>query len=232
MLGLVTIGQSPREDVTASMFGAGGVSFVEAGALDGLDDGVIAALAPSGSEHVLVTRLTDGREVVVAKERLLPYVQSAVDRVVQHGASVVCVLCTGAFPELHAPALLVFPDRVLSGAFDAVVPDGTLGVLMPHPGQRDSMIEKWTTKTRPVVTASVSPYGGEDVGDAVRQLVDAGADAVVMDCMGFDRQMLADARAAVDVPVVLANGLVGALLQELVGAGATAQLGIRARSGS
>lgn len=233
MLGLVTIGQAPRGDVTASMFGNPSPAFIEAGALDGLEDDAIGSLAPAGDDHVLVTRLIDGREVVVGKERLLPFVQTAVDRVVDRGASAVCVLCTGAFPELRSDALLIFPDRLLTGAVDAVLPAGTVGVLMPHPDQHDSMVEKWTSAKRSVVTASVSPYGGADgVGEAMRSLAAGGAEMVVMDCMGFDRQMLADARASVPIPVVLANGLVGAVLQELVGAPMVTQVGMRARSGS
>jgi len=232
MLGLVTIGQAPRDDVTASMFG-GLPPELSSGSAGWADDASIAALAPAPGEHVLVTRLTDGREVVVGKERLLPLVQTAVDRAVDRGAAVVCVLCTGAFPELRSEALLIFPDRLLSGAIDAVLPDGTIGVLMPHPGQHDSMIEKWATPGRSVVTASVSPYGGaRGVQAAMRELASAGADAVVMDCMGFDRRMLADARASVDVPVVLANGLVGAMLLELVGSPVAGQVGMRARLGS
>lgn len=218
MLGLVTIGQSPRDDVTTSMFGDDAPACVEAGALDQLDDQTIAALAPADDEHVLVTRLVGGREVLVAKERLLPHVQTAVDRVVHDGASIVCILCTGAFPELTSTVPLVFPDRLLTATFGAVMPSGRVGVLMPHPGQHASMVDKWTTDSRSVVTASVSPYAGDSgVGAAARQLVADGADAIVMDCMGFDRRMLADARCTVDVPVVLANGLVGAVLREMIG---------------
>mgnify|MGYP002075945622 CR=1 FL=1 len=232
VLGLVTIGQAPHEDVTRSMFG-NPPAFIEAGALDDLENNAIESLAPAGDDHVLVTRLADGREVVVGKERLLPFVQAAVDRVVERGASVVCILCTGAFPELRSDALLIFPDRLLTGALDAVLPAGTIGVLMPHPGQHDSMVEKWTNARRTAVTASVSPYGGADgIGEAMRSLVAGGVDMVVMDCMGFDRKMLADARASAPVPVVLANGLVGAVLQELVGSAVAAQVGMRTRSGS
>ena len=218
MLGLVTIGQAPRDDVTASMFGDARPMLIEAGALDGLDNETIESLRPTRGDHVLVTRLVDGREAVVGKERLLPYVQSAIDRVVDLGASIVCVLCTGAFPELRCPTLLIFPDRILSGVCDAFLTSGTLGVLMPHPDQHESMVAKWSTDGRTVVTASVSPYAGaRAVGESMRQLVAAGAHAIVMDCMGFDRQMLADARRSVSTPVILANGLVGAILSELVG---------------
>ena len=36
-----------------------------------------------------------------------------------------------------------------------------------------------------------------------------------MDCMGYDRRMLAEVRAACALPVLLSNGLVGAVLREV-----------------
>lgn len=218
MLGLVTIGQSPRPDVRISMFNERApLGLLEAGALDELTFSEITALAPDDGDHPLVTRLRDGEEVVVAKRAIVPLLQAAVDRVEREGATVVCVLCTGAFPALTARGRLVFPDRILEGTVNALLPTGMIGVLMPHPGQQAMMERKWQHAQRRVVTAAVSPYAGSDgFADAARELAAAGAELIVMDCMGFDRAMQERVRAAVDLPVILANGLVGAVLGELV----------------
>jgi protein AroM len=218
-LGLVTIGQSPRDDVVASMFGEVGAGMViEAGALDALDEAEIARLAPAAEEHPLVTRLRDGRETVVSKERVIPLLDVAVRNVERAGATIVCVLCTGEFPPLGSRALVIYPDRVLGKLIDAILPDGALGVLMPHAGQRETMLAKWSTPRRAVVTGVASPYtAAGDIARETRRLEDAGAQLVVLDCMGFNRAMLADARRATTPPVVLANGLVGATLAELTG---------------
>jgi protein AroM len=226
MIALVTIGQSPRHDVVASMFNAWTPPrLLEAGALDGLTAAEISALGPGDTDHPLVTRLSDGSEVVIAKAAMLPYLQAAVDRVVETGADVVCVLCTGEFPTLTAAARLVFPDRLLFHTVEALLPSGTLGVLMPHAGQHDMMLKKWTTASRTVVTRSASPYALEgSFGSAAQTLVEAGAELIVMDCMGFDREMLRTVRDSVTVPVLLANGVVGALLGELTGSPELAQV--------
>jgi protein AroM len=218
MLGLVTIGQSPREDVVASMFGSSEqLSAVEGGALDLLDRQQIAALAPGEDEHPLVTRLRDGSEVVVAKERLMPYLIDAVERVEQAGCDTICMLCTGEFPRLGDRALVIYPDRLVQHVVEALLPSGTLGVLTPHEGQRQGMLAKWTTPSRATVVAVASPYSAAgQIADAVAGLADAGAQAIVLDCMGYDRRMLADARAAASVPVLLSNGVVGSVLRELV----------------
>jgi protein AroM len=127
------------------------------------------------------------------------------------------VLCTGEFKALTSSSMLVYPDRILAGVVNAILPCGTLGVLMPHPLQHDSMVAKWTTSDRSVVTATASPYSGADeIAGALMTLQTGGADLVVMDCMGFDRRMQDHARSAVTVPVILANGLTGGVLSEIV----------------
>ncbi len=68
MISLVTIGQSPREDVVVSMFGDSvPASVIEAGALDELDFSEIAELYPEPGDQPLVTRRRDGSEVVIGK---------------------------------------------------------------------------------------------------------------------------------------------------------------------
>lgn len=219
MLGLLTIGQSPREDVIASMLASMAPgSIVEAGALDLLDRDEIATLAPAEHEQPLVTRLRDGSEVVIAKQRLMPHVEEAVARLEAAGCGTICVLCTGEFPRLSRSSLVIYPDRLVRHLVEALLPEGVLGVLVPHPGQTAGALPKWTTSTRSTVTAVASPYSASDqIAGEVRKLVDAGAQAIVLDCMGFDRRMQADARSATNRPVILANGVVGSVLKEVVG---------------
>jgi protein AroM len=153
----------------------------------------------------------------VAKERLMPYLIDAVERVEQAGCDTICMLCTGEFPRLGDRALVIYPDRLVQHVVEALLPSGTLGVLMPHEGQRQGMLAKWTTPSRATVVAVASPYSAAgQIADAVAGLADAGAQAIVLDCMGYDRRMLADARAAASVPVLLSNGVVGSVLRELV----------------
>ena len=71
VVGLITIGQSPRSDVVpemAALIGPG-VDVREAGALDGLNRSGIEALAPTGHDEILVTRLQDGSPSFSARRR-------------------------------------------------------------------------------------------------------------------------------------------------------------------
>src|SRR5262249_52962223 len=98
-VGVITIGQSPRDDVVPDMEKPLGPDFriVQAGALDGLGHAEIAALAPTGDEFPLITRLRDGTSVVIGKERIIGRVQACLDDLGRE-ASAFAIMCTGKFP--------------------------------------------------------------------------------------------------------------------------------------
>lgn len=218
MLGLATIGQAPREDVVASMFtDIDSGAIIQAGALDGFDSSTINGLGPKDGEQPLVTRLNDGTEVVISKERVTPLLSDAIQLLEAHGATLICVLCTGQFQGLSSTRRIVYPDSVLAGVIDALLPVGKLGVLIPHAGQNVSMRQKWARDARGVELRVASPYDlSSSFEDAARGLEHAGADMIVLDCMGYTRQMQARARSSVNVPVLLANELVGSVLGSMI----------------
>ncbi len=218
-IALITIGQSPREDIVASMFGESPPrSIIELGALDNLSRDEIERLRPNEMEHPLVSRLRDGSEVVLAKERLMPHMQSAVDGAVAAGATAVVILCTGEFTQLAIPVPAIYPDRVLVHVIDAVLPSGTVGVMLPHVGQMDTMRQKWTTPSRTFAGTAVSPYTSRDeLAGHARELKLQGAGLIVLDCMGFDAEMKRQVAAASGLPVILANRLIGRVVEELNG---------------
>jgi protein AroM len=224
--GFVTIGQSPRRDVIASMLDTHhAVRFSEAGALDGLPRAAIEALRPRDGESPLVTTLREGSEVVVSKPRLTLHLQAAVDAVEDAGADVVVILCTGTFSYLKSRTPIIYPDALLRGCVNALLPSGTLGVLMPHHGQMDTMERKWALAGRRFVGAVASPYSSAGALDALaRSLAEQGARLIVMDCMGYSKDMRDRVVAGAGVPVVLSNRLVGRVVEELAGGAGSGRL--------
>ncbi len=189
---------------------------LQAGALDGLDDGQIASLAPAGDELPLVTRLEDGREIVISKPRIIPYMEQAIERVEEAGATQICVLCTGEFALSSKRAMLVYPDKVLAGVVDGLFPSGRLGVLMPHAGQIGWALEKWARPGRELVADWVSPYQAEANPKVVfGRLAEAGVEGVVLDCMGFGPEIAAVGQQLTRLPVIQANRMVGAVLSAM-----------------
>jgi protein AroM len=222
VVGLVTIGQSPRSDVVpdmAELIGPG-VELREAGALDGLQRSEMEALAPSGDDEILITRLRDGAAVFLGKPKIVGLVEERIVELERGGATLTALLCTGAFPRLRATRPLVQPHPVLLGTLRGLSWPGRLGVLtpsVPHVAQTEA---RWRRDGFDPVVAPFSPYE-EDDPTALRRAADAmragGAGLVVMDCMGFRRKTRDELRGLTGVPVLVANLLVARIIAETCG---------------
>jgi protein AroM len=223
IVGLVTIGQSPRVDVVpemAEVIGPG-VEIREAGALDGLDRAQISALAPDPGDEILVTRLADASSVFVGKRRIVARVQEKIGQLEGAGVTLTALLCTGAFGRLAATRPLVQPQPILLGVLRAMSWPGRLGILtpsLPHVPQTEA---RWRADGFDPVVVPLSPYEEDDpaaVARAADALRAARAGLVVMDCMGFRKKTRDELQAATGAPALVANLLVARVLAELCGA--------------
>lgn len=223
ILGLITIGQSPRVDVVpdmAEIIGPG-VEIREAGALDGLESAQIDALAPSSGDDILVSRLRNGAPVFLAKRLITERVEQKIAELEGDGAMLTALLCTGAFPRLRATCPLIQPQHVLLGVVRGLSWRGRLGILtptVPHVPQTEA---RWRADGFDPVVVPLSPYQEEDAAALARAagvFRAAGAGLVVMDCMGFRRKTKQELQGLTGVPVLLANLLVARVIAEICGA--------------
>lgn len=79
-LGLITIGQSPRQDIVQDMLPILGSSheLLQRGALDNLTATQLQNLAPNPGEQVLVSSLQDGTSVVMAETKVVNLLQDCI----------------------------------------------------------------------------------------------------------------------------------------------------------
>ncbi|MEM0015124.1 MAG: AroM family protein [Zestosphaera sp.] len=216
-VGLITIGQSPRVDVVPEIrkvLEDAGVEIVECGALDKLSREEVKALAPGEGEYVLVTRLRDGAEVKVARERILPLMQECINSL-EPLVDVLGLLCTGEFPELRSRKLLVEPSDLLLKVVESLKA-GRLGVVVPDPAQVDLTKRKWLGAASDIKILSVSPYTGtlEDLVRASEELGDR--DLIVLDCIGFSTEAKRAVATASGKPVLIPRTLLARVLRELL----------------
>jgi len=220
ILGIVTIGQSPRPDVVQdiSPFIGEDVQILERGALDGLSGDRIKALSPEKGMLPLVARLADGREVILAEEKILSLMESAVVELNDREASLILLLCVGSFPAWASGSLVISPHRIVERCVDGLL-DRTsrLGLVLPIPEQ-----EEWARRTFAPITphltvTAVSPYSdGSRLSLAAKALVEADCDLIVMYCLGFTRAWTREIRAATGKPVLLPRTLVARTIGELL----------------
>lgn len=216
-IGAVTIGQSPRVDVTPDVLPILGpdVELIQAGALDFVDD--VAQVAPQGDEDVLVSRLRDGGSVRIAEPRILPYVQRAIDEVAAQGASSIMVWCTGEFPDsIRSSVPLVYPNRLISGVVGALGLHH-VGVMLPDGAQVEQMRDRWERIAGRATILAASPYGPQSARDeAARTLADADVELIVLDCIGFTEAMRSRVRELSGKPVMLPRALLARTMLEIL----------------
>ena len=93
-----------------------------------------------------------------------------------------------------------------------------LGIIVPIASQIDSERDKWRPLARTALFAAVSPYsdGPEAVLATGERLQAEGAEAVLLDCIGFTERHR-DTLAVLDMPVILSNAVVAKAVGELFG---------------
>lgn len=221
ILGVLTIGQAPRRDLTPELerhLPPGSV-LIERGALDRLSGAEIAALAPVRDRHALTTRLRDATSVVIDRELLIPHIEHAIDALEESGADATVLVCTGTFPPIrHCRPHMDAEHLLVNGVAGLAASASAPGIIVPLNGQREVMSERWRGALRRSVLADAAdPYGHQPellAADAAVRLARRGADLLVLDCMGFSESTRRAAAESSGLPVILARSLVGRLASE------------------
>ena len=220
-LGTLTIGQAPRQDVVPIIerHVPAKTRLVHRGVLDGLSRGEIAERYEADpDEAALITRLQDGTAVNLSRRRMRDGAQTALGALEDDGCDVILILCTGTFVGLECRrAWLVEPDHVIPAMVAGLVERRQLGIIVPIAGQIMSEAEKWRPLHRQPYFAVASPYDtGEDtVRGAAQALRDKGAEAILLDCIGFTERHRAALRA-LGLPVILSNAVAAKAVGELL----------------
>ena len=215
-LGLITIGQSPRVDVTPDLepiFGPD-IQLCQAGALDGMTAQEIAAFAPEEGDYVLISRLRDGSSAVFAEKHILPRLQQCIYDLEAEGVELIMFLCTGSFPNFESHVTLVFPCAVLNGTVPALASRSRIAVITPKQEQETQCAEKWKNYVQSVQVTWGSPYGDpEELDRAARET--ASWD-VELDCMGYTSAMKERVHQLSGKPVVLSRTIAARVVMELL----------------
>lgn len=219
-IGAITIGQSPRVDVTADImdiFG-GRIGLVQAGGLDGLTREQIAEFAPGEGDYVLVSRLNDGSSVTFAERYILPRLQEAIDRMEEDGCRLIMVFCTGSFPEtLSAKNIpLIYPCEILDRLVPLMSKKSNIICMTPSPLQLEQTENKWKNYVKQVKSIAASPYGDwETLEKAADEAKEMDADLIVLDCIGYTQKMKDMFAEKTGKMVVLPRTLLARVVSEL-----------------
>lgn len=216
-IGTITVGQTPRTDLIpeiAPILGAS-IEIIQMGGLDGLTREEIQAMTPAPGDHVLVSRLKDGRSVSFGESHILPRLEACVDQLNKDQVSLILFLCTGEFPDtFQADVPLIFPSKILTSIVSAVHPRH-LTVMTPAKEQLPQMHSKWAGCADSVCGLAVSPYDGAEAVEAAARSIPKDTDLIVLDCIGYTVEMKERVQALTGKSVLLPRTLAARVVKEL-----------------
>ena len=216
-IGLLTIGQSPRDDITSDIrpLLSLDIEIVEYGILDDLSTEGIAFLMPQAQETPLVSRLRDGRQVLLNEKSVRELLPKAIDYLnTKMDINAVGVLCTHEFPKQKYSCPVIFPPDYIRFIIDEILDVQKLGIVVPLDSQIEAAKRKWGRKRSVVV--SESPYvQGKTWNGLADVLFEERVDTVILDCIGYkiqDRQKIYN---LLDIPVLLPRAILSFAINQV-----------------
>lgn len=218
-LGIITIGQAPRDDIAAlfAQHAPAGTRVVLRGALDGLSDAEIDQAKPESGGDTLYTRLRGGHDVKISKKAVIACSPGAIARLRDDGCDAIVYACTGDFPPMTGDEGVLFPSRILNGLATGLLPHGRLGLLIPLAEQAGKLAAKWARPGLEIVAEALVPSADAHGADAAaRRLAAKKPDLVAMDCMSYTPTTKEQVKPALGVPTLLAITATGRVLREML----------------
>src|SRR3978361_1461015 len=116
ILGVITIGQAPRDDI-AGLFAEHappGTKVILRGALDGISDAEVDAVKPESGGDTLYSRLRGdgrggGRDGETSKQAGIPRSPAILAKLREDGCDAIVYACTGDFPPMQGDENVLFP---------------------------------------------------------------------------------------------------------------------------
>ena len=218
-LGLITVGQAPRDDVIVDLLPIFGpdAELIQAGALDGLSLQEIASFAPQDGDYILVSRLKDGSSAVFAERYIIPRLQECILKLEEAGVELILFLCTGNFPAFESRVPVIFPCDVMNALVPVLTNRSRIAVITPKQEQLEQCAAKWKNYVHSVKVTYGSPYGELwEIEKAAKEIAKMDVDLIVLDCIGYTASMKEKVREITGVPVVLSRTIAARTVMELL----------------
>ena len=217
-IGMLTIGQSPRDDLIPGVMQILGEDFeiIQAGALDDLTYEEIQEIELNPEHYILVSRMRDGREIKITKKFVVPRMQEQLDKIEAQGVRLTVVMCTGKFPQFNSKGLVVTPSEVLKGVVEGSLKAGKLAIVYPTEEQIAYAERDFGREDIMLYADSVSPYEPEDVEGLLKRLKAEDPDLVFLNCFGFPLELKQRIIDTTGKPTIHSSGLIARVLKELI----------------
>ncbi len=180
---------------------------------------VMAEYGAAPGEEEMLTLLADKTLINIGKQKVEQALQRVIDFLDKQDFDVILLMSSERFTRLTAhSAILLEPERIIPPLVASIVDGHQVGIILPIPELLAAQTKKWQQLESPPLYELANPVHGteEDLLNAGRKLLAAGADVLLLDCLGYHQKHRDMLQKALDVPVLLSNVLVARLASELL----------------
>ena len=216
--GFITIGQSPRPYIMKNIRDILETTFdiIEDGALDGYDYDEILKVFPLNYDNdIVVTELSDNREILININYLRPLIQNSIERLEKKGAELVVLMCTAEMGFFRSNVFFVESSAIVKNIAEALGKGKRVGIFIPDAKQMTQMIKKWSSMETAEIHA-LSPYLNADETEKIIEKYNSKKwDMVVLDCMGYTEEIKNIISEKLSTKVLLSRSATARVVAEL-----------------
>ena len=180
---------------------------------------VMEDYAVDEGEDLLATLLSDGKLAHVSRQKIERALQGVIEVLDNQGYDVILLMSTAPITGLVARnAILLEPMRIIPPLVASIVDGHQVGVIVPIEELMDNQEAKWQVLEKVPLYALANPFWDSEAAliAAGRELMERGADVLILDCLGFHQHHRDLLQKALDIPVLLSNVLMARLASELL----------------
>ena len=180
---------------------------------------VMEDFALDEGEDPLATLLSDGKLAHVSRQKIERALQGVIEVLDNQGYDVILLMSTAPITGLVARnAILLEPMRIIPPLVASIVDGHQVGVIVPIEELMDNQEAKWQVLEKVPLYALANPFWDSEAAliAAGRELMERGADVLILDCLGFHQHHRDLLQKALDIPVLLSNVLMARLASELL----------------
>ena len=170
-------------------------------------------------EDPLATLLSDGKLAHVSRQKIERALQGVIEVLDNQGYDVILLMSTAPITGLVARnAILLEPMRIIPPLVASIVDGHQVGVIVPIEELMDNQEAKWQVLEKVPLYALANPFWDSEAAliAAGRELMERGADVLILHCLGFHQHHRDLLQKALDIPVLLSNVLMARLASELL----------------
>lgn len=182
-------------------------------------DDVMADYAIESGDEPLLTLLHDNQLAHVSRQKIERDLQSVIEVLDNQGYDVILLMSTATITSMTARnSILLEPLRIIPPLVASIVDGHQVGVIVPVEELMATQAEKWEVLQVPPVYSLANPAhdSTQQLIDAGKDLLEQGADVIMLDSLGFNQRHRDLLQKSLDVPVLLSNVLIARLASELL----------------